>query len=155
MVYAYCGEHNIDFSLNKGNLTCEYAGIIAHRKTSKLGLKEPSIEIINAAIKQALCFQSLKRAENITSLSCEKIRLLSVKAEILSGHLTSQNMHVLNNRKIMHDAFSVIKEKDNQDIEIYTPRIAFLNLRDSLEDKQLQKILESEQTKSRNFGMEM
>jgi hypothetical protein len=54
----------------------------------------------------------------------------------------------------MHEAFCAIKDKHNQEIEEHASRIAFLNLKDSQKEKQLQKTQELEQTKSRNFGME-
>jgi hypothetical protein len=152
MIYAYCGEHNVDFGLNKGDLISEYASIIAHQKITASGLKESSTEIVCDSIRQALCFQALRKTENIADLSAEKIRQLSAKAEILSEHLDSKNMHILNDKKIINEAFSVIKNSDNPEIGTYAPRIAFLNREDFLKEKQLQKIQESEQTK---FGIEM
>jgi hypothetical protein len=99
-----------------------------------------------------LCFQALRKAENIADLSAEKIRQLSAKAEILSEHLDSKNMHLLNDKKVMHEAFSVIKNCDNPEIGAYASRIAFLSREDFLKEKQLQKMQESEQTKSRSYG---
>ncbi|MDR0606285.1 MAG: AAA family ATPase [Bacteroidales bacterium] len=166
MVYAYCGKHNITFDLNKGDLTYEYASIIAHRKMNASDLKEPSIEIVHDSIREALCFQALKKAENITDLSKEKIHELAAKAEILSEHLVAKNVHVLNNKKTMHEAFSVIsvvKNRGDSEINPHAPRIAFLNQEDFLKEKQfqMQKIQEMreaqklEQTRSRSFGIEM
>jgi hypothetical protein len=155
MVYAYCGEHNIGFSFNKGDLISEYASIVAHQKISESGLKEPSIEIICDSVKQALCFQALRKAENIVDLSNEKIQQLSAKAKILAEHLNSKNMHILNDKKIMHEAFSIIKDRDNPEIETFASRIAFLSREDFLKEKQLQKIEDPQQTKSRSFGIEM
>jgi hypothetical protein len=155
MVYAYCGKHNIDFCLNKGNLTYEYASIIAHQKINACGLKEPSMKIIQDSIKQALCFQSLKRAENIIDLSNEKILQLSAKAAILSEHLSAKNMHILNDKTIMHEAFFVIRDKNNQEIKDYASRIAFLNFEDFSKEKEMQKTQELEQIRFRSSGIEM
>jgi hypothetical protein len=149
MIYAYCGKHNLNFDLNKGDLTFEYASIIAHQKMSESESKELSVEMAHESIKQALCFQAFKKAENITDLSHEKIQQLSAKAEILSEHLSPENIHILNDKKIMREAFSAIKDKDDPEIKTYASRIAFLNRADFLKEKQLQ------QEQIRSFGIEM
>jgi ATP-dependent exoDNAse (exonuclease V) alpha subunit len=156
MVHAYCEKHNIDFSLSKGNLVYEYASIIAYQKINACNSEEASIEIIHDSIKQALCFQTLKRVEKITNLSHEDIQHLSAKAAILSEHLTEKNLHILNDEKIMREAFSVIKNnKDNQEIETHASRIAFLDREDFLKEKQSQKMQELQQTKTRSLEIEM
>jgi hypothetical protein len=105
MMFAYCGENGLHNGIHSGLVANEYASILVHREMQK----NPSLEIIENAIKQALCFKALQNASGLKELSCENIAALHGKASVLAGHITKENLHVLNDRNLMKTAVNSIK----------------------------------------------
>jgi nucleoside-triphosphatase THEP1 len=105
MLVAYCGENDLKISMVGDYVTNEYASMIAHNKMESNGIREFSVEIAEEAIKQALCFKALKESDGIKELTPENVKELHNKAGIISGHLTKENMHVLDDKKFMQLAY--------------------------------------------------
>jgi nucleoside-triphosphatase THEP1 len=148
MVYAFGGKHNLNAEFHRGDLTCEYASMIVHGKMQESGLKEPTPEIINESIKEAVCFQALRRAKG-EDLSGKEIPELSQRATILAKHITGENIHILTDKNLMKEAISAINPEksghgsENKDpstnIENYAGRIAFLGREDAAHEKSLRQ----------------
>jgi hypothetical protein len=141
MVYAYGGEHNLSAALHKGDLTCEYASMIADQKSKEAGVRDPTIEIVEDSVKQALCFQALKKAEG-KELTVEKVAELSGKAAVLAERLSKENMHVLSDRKLMLEAISAIdgRKESARLSEINAGRVIYLDRRDLLNEEKLRQV---------------
>jgi hypothetical protein len=160
MLYAHCGENGIYNYLHKGDMTSEYASMIIDRKTTELNLREPTAEIIESGIRQALCFKALQRAVDLKELSGDKVKELDAKAAFLSEHLTKENVHALNDKAIMREAAASLPVGGSVLLKDNISRISYLNNQDFKKEEaslQIQKIQESERLidQSRDSGIGM
>jgi hypothetical protein len=105
MLVAYCGEVNLNISTVGDYVTNEYASMVAHRKMESTRISEFTTEIAEEAIKQSLCFKALKESNDVKELTPENTKELHNKAEIISAHLTKENIHVLDNKNFMQLAY--------------------------------------------------
>ena len=107
MVAAYCAMYGIDKSIRFRDITNEYASMLIQNKIEEQKLTgETQLNVIENAIKQAMCFEALKLADNNggRELSEEKVRDLDIKAKILSDKLDHDQVHLLNNKELMIEA---------------------------------------------------
>ena len=111
MIAAYCSMHGIDKSIRFRDITNEYASMLVQNKMEEEKLVgDPSLKIIENAIKQAMCFEALKLADNNggRELSLEQERELDIKANLLSEKLDHGQIHLLNNKDLMLEANNVL-----------------------------------------------
>jgi hypothetical protein len=114
MLVAYCMEHGIKIEFFDDSSPKEYASMLAQRQINAAGLKEPTVEIAESCIRQALCFKALHDADGSGSSgkpTPEKVAELDAKASILAEHIAKENLHVLNDKKLMREALTVIDLK--------------------------------------------
>jgi thymidine kinase len=115
MVAAYSCMHGIGKEIRFSGITDEYASMLVKKTMEQRGLSgEPSLEIIETAIKQALCFEALKLAQNNGSreLSLEKAKGLDITAELLSERLHHEDTHLLNSKELLLEANNALKVMD-------------------------------------------
>jgi hypothetical protein len=156
MVYAFGGEHNINISLHKGDLTYEYASMIADQKTKELNLKEPTIAIIRDSIKQALCFQALKKREDIKELTPSKVLEIHTQANALSKYINEENIRILKDKNFVKEAISSIgyTQKSTNFEENNINRIIDLNHKDLVKEYKLQQIQKLELSNNKSIFLD-
>jgi hypothetical protein len=132
MLVAYCGENNLKLHISGDYVTNEYASMLVHQKIKEKGLGESTLEISEAAAKQALCFKALKDVSGIEELTHETMRKLHNKAETISSRLAKENIHVLDDKNFMLLAYKNIGEKEigNAFSEINVEHLIKLNHKD-------------------------
>jgi hypothetical protein len=152
IMLAYCGEKGIYNSIHSGTAAQEYASMLVQQKLDATGLKEPTFEMTESAVRQALCFKALQNASGTTKPTINEAAQLHVKASILAEHLTKENLHVLNNDKLMKEAAQTVSDKgnDTQSLGIKnTFRLLDVNRSDNImitQAREAQKAIESEKS---------
>ena len=107
-----------------------------------------------------MCFQALKKAEGIRELTPELIQELHNRASITCGYLTSENIHVLQNKEFMKEAGSKIPATQKEELSnAYVERIIDVHNSDTRKESLLQKESQQEQQKqvdkSKGFEISM
>lgn len=148
MMYAYCGEKSLYNSLHSGDFANEYASMLLQGKMEESGLPKPNLEIVENAIKQALCFKTLQEASGIEALSSTSANELHKQSSILSEKLTSENVHILKNADFMKDIVVALKSIDINSQQSLSPkeidRLISVNQDDITSQLQNQQSLELE-----------
>jgi len=147
-VYAFCEGYDVSSTLHKGESAQEYASMLVQQKLNSQGLQEATPEIVESAVKQALCFQALKNAYDINTkeLTHESVQELHKKAEILANNLTSENIHVLQDKGLMKEVSEKISVSQKEELSnVYVNRIIDVNNTDIRKKSLLQKEQQHEQ----------
>jgi hypothetical protein len=161
MLVAYCMEHGVKIEFFDDSSSKEYASMLAQKQIDAAGLKEPTLEITESCIKQTLCFKALHETEDSKRLNPEKIATLDAKATVLTEHITKENLHVLNDKKLMREAFATVDPKSVKENALTSKdltRIAEINSRDidMAGQSQIHKMKELEQAKiDRSYDLDM
>ena len=111
--------------------------------------KEPiSAERANDCIKQALCYEVLKESNKYlkTPYTTEQ---LQGKASELSKHIKEENITVLNDKNIMQEALFKI-DTNSQNLQ----EAQNVDLKQMYVDRELEKQLQTELSRSINIGLE-
>jgi nucleoside-triphosphatase THEP1 len=148
MMFAYCGKKSLSNSIHSGNFANEYAGILVQRKIEELGPEKLTLNIVEDAIKQALCFKALQEASGTPIFGNAPIIELHRQSLFLSEKITSENIHILKNKDFMKEIADVLKRADfssqpslsQRDID----RLASVNQADITSRLQNQKSAEPE-----------
>ncbi len=147
-VYAFCEAYDLSNSLNKGQLVSEYASMLVQQKLDSNGLKETKPEIVECVVKQTLCFQTLKNASDVNTkaLTPELAQKLHNRASVICGYLTSENIHVLQDKEFMREANAKIYTIQQQELSnIYIDRIIDVHNSNTQKESLLQKEQQNEQ----------
>jgi hypothetical protein len=140
--------------------------MLAQHKIDAAKLSEPTVEIIEAVAKQSLCFKALQNASGERELTQETVQQLHEKASILTTRLTKENIHVLDEAKIMKEFLAIDVQQAKSEYAIVSltskncDRIVNLNRLDIIMERQsqIQQNRESEHLaeieKSKDYGME-
>jgi hypothetical protein len=152
MLVAYCMEHGVKIEFFDDTASKEYASMLAQKQIDAAGLKEPTLEIAESCIRQTLCFKALHKEGDSEKLTPEKIAALDAKASVLAEHITKENLHVLNDRKLTQEALATVDPKSVGKNNLTSKdliRIAEVNGRDidMAQQSQIHKMKELEQAK--------
>ncbi len=112
MVAAYSAMHGIDKQLRFAGVTDEYASMLVQKFMDQYTADgEPTLEIIEKSIKQALCFEALKLAKTggERTLSPNSVIEFDKTADLLARHLSDRDMHLLNDKSLMKKASEALR----------------------------------------------
>lgn len=145
MVKDYIKHCKLDVPFNYE--IAEHASMIADRYQTDS--KEPvSAEIANDCIKQALCYEALKESNKDlkTPYATEQ---LQGKASELSKHIKEENISVLNDKNLIQEALFKIDANSQNSQETQN-----VDLKQMYVDRDLEKQLQTELSKSIDMGLE-
>ena len=145
MVKDYIKHCKLDVPFNYE--IAEHASMIADRYQTDS--KEPvSAEIANDCIKQALCYEALKESNKDLKTPWTEEQLQN-KASALSQHIKEENISVLNDKNLMQEALFKIDANSRNSQETQN-----VDLKQMYVDRDLEKQLQTELSKSIDMGLE-
>ncbi|MCR5224732.1 MAG: AAA family ATPase [Alphaproteobacteria bacterium] len=113
MVRDYTRFNHLNIENHMG--IAEYASMLAEKQLNR-GDRNFNSEITERCIKQALCFEVLKKFCEAGTLSRESIVELNQKAHTLAEHLNDKNIQILNEHALMKEAFEKLATLPEQSI---------------------------------------
>ncbi len=117
MLREYAKSKNIETAFD--HAVNRYASMLAQKEIDKTEAKEASLEMLEKAMKTAVCFDALQKnaSEKIdaTLLDAKSIEDLHQKAHVLSNNLDDKSLQVLNDVAAMKEISGAIKTVDSVD----------------------------------------
>ncbi len=145
MVKDYIKHCKLDVPFNYE--IAEHASMIADRYQTDS--KEPvNAEIANNCIKQALCYEALKESNKDLKTPWTEEQLQN-KASALSQHIKEENISVLNDKNLIQEALFKIDANSQNSQEAQS-----IDLKQMYVDRDLEKQLQTELSKSIDMGLE-
>ncbi|MCR4623859.1 MAG: AAA family ATPase, partial [Alphaproteobacteria bacterium] len=145
MIEDYINHFKLDVKFNPE--IAEHASMIADRYQTDS--KEPiSAEIANDCIKQALCYEALKESNKELKTPWTEEQLQN-KASALSQHIKEENISVLNDKNLIQEALFKIDANSQNAQETQN-----VDLKQMYVDRDLEKQLQTELSKSIDMGLE-